>query len=100
MGNDNATAAPSGTFRTGGAPLDIAANTQEQFLARGTIREVAAPVLLEGPLRLVRAGFRLASGDPSPSASPPRLGEHTRAILEELGLAGEEIERLRARGLV
>lgn len=30
-GNDNATAAPSGTFRTGGGRLNIAANAQAQF---------------------------------------------------------------------
>lgn len=33
MGNDNMTAAPSGTFRTGDGLLNIAANKQEQFLA-------------------------------------------------------------------
>ena len=31
MGNDNFTASPSGTFRTGDGPLNIAANKQEQF---------------------------------------------------------------------
>jgi crotonobetainyl-CoA:carnitine CoA-transferase CaiB-like acyl-CoA transferase len=31
MGNDNFTASPSGTFRTGGGLLNIAANKQEQF---------------------------------------------------------------------
>lgn len=30
-GNDNFTAAPSGTFRTGSGPLNIAANKQDQF---------------------------------------------------------------------
>ncbi len=33
MGNDNFTAAPSGTFRTGNGLLNIAANKQEQFEA-------------------------------------------------------------------
>jgi crotonobetainyl-CoA:carnitine CoA-transferase CaiB-like acyl-CoA transferase len=33
MGNDNFTAAPSGTFRTGGGLLNVAANKQEQFEA-------------------------------------------------------------------
>jgi len=33
MGNDNFTAAPSGTFRTGSGLLNIAANKQEQFVA-------------------------------------------------------------------
>jgi crotonobetainyl-CoA:carnitine CoA-transferase CaiB-like acyl-CoA transferase len=31
MGNENFTAAPSGTFRTGGGPLNIAANEQKQY---------------------------------------------------------------------
>jgi crotonobetainyl-CoA:carnitine CoA-transferase CaiB-like acyl-CoA transferase len=31
MGNENMTASPSGTFRTGGGLLNIAANKQEQF---------------------------------------------------------------------
>jgi crotonobetainyl-CoA:carnitine CoA-transferase CaiB-like acyl-CoA transferase len=33
MGNENFTAAPSGTFRTGSGPLNIAANEQKQFEA-------------------------------------------------------------------
>ena len=33
MGNDNFTAAPSGTFQTGDGLLNIAANKQEQFIA-------------------------------------------------------------------
>ena len=33
MGNDNFTAAPSGTFKTGSGLLNIAANKQEQFVA-------------------------------------------------------------------
>lgn len=33
MGNDNFTAAPSGTFKTGDGLLNISANKQEQFLA-------------------------------------------------------------------
>jgi crotonobetainyl-CoA:carnitine CoA-transferase CaiB-like acyl-CoA transferase len=33
MGNDNATAAPSGTFRTRAGLLNVAANRQEQFVA-------------------------------------------------------------------
>ena len=31
MGDQNATAAPSGTFDTADGPLNIAANQQEQF---------------------------------------------------------------------
>lgn len=77
-----------------------AALEQEQIRARAAIREVPAPAPLEGLLRLVRAGFRLASGDPAPMGPPPRLGEHTDAILAELGLRPEEIVELRAKGVV
>jgi CoA:oxalate CoA-transferase len=37
MGNENMTAAPSGTFRTGDGLLNIAANKQEQFVALCTL---------------------------------------------------------------
>ncbi len=140
MGNENMTASPSGTFRTGDGPLNIAANKQEQYetlcdlIARPELKtdprfagredrkkhraelkaeietSLAAksatvwsallnakgvpagevldvPAVLEHPqiverrlvhqfdnvpgvrkkVRVVRSGFRLASGDPSPS---------------------------------
>jgi crotonobetainyl-CoA:carnitine CoA-transferase CaiB-like acyl-CoA transferase len=39
MGNENFTAAPSGTFRTGNGLLNIAANTEEQFVALAKLIE-------------------------------------------------------------
>ena len=39
MGNDNYTAAPSGTFRTGMGLLNIAANTDDQFVALAMLLE-------------------------------------------------------------
>jgi CoA:oxalate CoA-transferase len=47
MGNDNFTAAPSGTFRTGSGLLNIAANKQEQFVA--LVRAVGRDDLVEDP---------------------------------------------------
>lgn len=47
MGNDNATAAPSGTFRTGAGLLNIAANKQEQFEALA--RVIGRPDLTADP---------------------------------------------------
>ncbi|TFZ05369.1 CoA transferase [Ramlibacter henchirensis] len=46
-GNDNFTAAPSGTFRTGEGLLNIAANKQEQF--EKLARLVGRPELIEDP---------------------------------------------------
>lgn len=47
MGNDNMTAAPSGTFRTAEGLLNIAANKQEQFIA--LCRLIGRPELAEDP---------------------------------------------------
>ena len=173
MGNDNATASPSGTFRCRDGLLNIAANKQEQFealcrllgrsdligeprfagreerkrnrralsdeieatLATGTAehwetqcnragvpagRVLTVPEVVEHAqvrerkllqsfepvpgagrdLWVARAGFRLADGDPGPSAAPPRLGENTEEVLREIGCSADEIARLRADGVV
>jgi len=47
LGNDNFTASPSGTFRTGDGLINIAANKQEQFEA--VCRVVGRPQLVDDP---------------------------------------------------
>lgn len=47
MGNDNFTASPSGSFRTGGGLLNIAANKQEQFETLCDL--LGAPALKQDP---------------------------------------------------
>ena len=172
MGNENVTAAPSGTFRTADGPLNIAANKQEQFealcevLDRPDLREdarfaarearkrnraaltreiettlagrgaaewstrlnargVPAGEVLSVPqvlaheqvtergvvrdfenaaagrdLSVMRAGFRLASGDPGPRTPPPVLGADTDALLAELGFTAADIAAMRDEGAI
>ncbi len=172
MGNENMTASPSGTFKTGAGLLNIAANKQEQFetlceligrkelatdpryvdreerkkrrhelkadlesaLQEKSAREWSAlfnqhgvpagevlsiPEVLEHPqlierglikhfqtagidrdIAVVRAGFRLASGDPEPASAPPSLGADTEKILLELGYDDDSIAKLRVEGAV
>ncbi len=167
MGNENMTASPSGTFRTGNGLLNIAANKQEQFetlarligrddlithpqfagredrkkyrfelsteiesaLAAKSAKEWSAllnkrgvpagevldvPSVLEHPqiverqllrtfdavpdvdrpVRVVRSGFRLGSGDPGPQSPPPKLGADTETLLSELGYSKRDVEDL------
>ncbi|WP_320779425.1 CaiB/BaiF CoA-transferase family protein [Streptomyces sp. CRN 30] len=79
-----------------GARVNTLAEVWEhpQLAARGRWHEVATPA---GPVR--------APAPPGPTGGAPRmdpvpaLGEHTRAILGELGLSGDEVETLIADGV-
>lgn len=66
-----------------------------QVLERDLIKCFAAASGLDTPLKVLRAGFRLASGDPSPAQPPAVLGADTDRILVDLGYSPEEIGALR-----
>jgi crotonobetainyl-CoA:carnitine CoA-transferase CaiB-like acyl-CoA transferase len=173
MGNENMTASPSGTFRTGKGLLNIAANKQEQFetlcrligrgelavdprfaareerkrrrfelkaeieqalaarpaqewsallnrsgipagevldvpsvlehpqvVGRGLLKTFEGVPAVDRPVRVVRSGFRLASGDPQPASPPPALGADTGDLLAELGFSTPEIDELARDGAI
>jgi CoA:oxalate CoA-transferase len=66
-----------------------------QVAERGLIKRFASAPGVEREVAVVRAGFRLADGDPEPASPPPALGADTDRILGELGYAADDIEALR-----
>lgn len=53
-----------------------------------------------GKFETLSTPFGIAGADIGPRGPAPEVGEHTREVLEELGLGSGEIEQLRARGVV
>jgi CoA:oxalate CoA-transferase len=66
-----------------------------QVIERGLIKRFPRAPGVDREVAVVRAGFRLAHGDPAPDAPPPALGADTDVILGELGYTAEGIEALR-----
>jgi CoA:oxalate CoA-transferase len=71
-----------------------------QITERGLVKHFQAAPGINREIAVVRAGFRLASGDPKPASPPPLLGADTQKILEEIGYNGESIAKLKAEGAV
>jgi CoA:oxalate CoA-transferase len=87
IGNDNFTAAPSGTFRTGRGLLNVAANKQEQFEALA--RELGRPDLIADPRFAEREGRkrnRAALTRELEAALAQRSAAEWEAALNRLGV--------------
>ena len=69
-----------------------------QFQARDAIVEVPHPVF--GAVKMQNAFPKLSETPGSVRWPGPTLGEHTDAVLGELGLDAEKIAALRAKGVV
>jgi crotonobetainyl-CoA:carnitine CoA-transferase CaiB-like acyl-CoA transferase len=70
-----------------------------QIAERGLIQTLDMPAL-DRPVRVMRTGFTLASGDPGPTSPPPTVGQHTDELLTELGYSASEIAAFRAAKIV
>jgi len=70
----------------------------EHVRARGLVVETRAPG--GGSQRVLGVPIRLSATPGRVATPPPAFGEHTDAVLAELGYAPEAIERLRREGVV
>ena len=64
----------------------------------GTFYEIEHPT--QGPQKGIRPPVRFDGERGRVHSAAPTLGEHTEAVLAELGIGGEDIARLRAAGAV
>ena len=71
-----------------------------QITERGLVKHFQATPGTDREIAVVRAGFRLASGDPEPFSPPPFLGADNEAILQELGYDRDSIAKLKAEGAI
>ena len=69
-----------------------------QVLARRMVEAVEHAAL--GPLKLVGIPIKLSDTPGTVRRAPPTLGQHTDAILAELGMESDDISELRRRGVV
>jgi len=73
--------------------------TDPQLAAREMIQSVRHPAA--GPVKVLANPIRLSETPPAVEAPPPRLGEHTARVLQELlGLAPADIARLKSDGVI
>lgn len=73
--------------------------TDPQLLARGMVEEVTHPTA--GTVKMMGIPIRLSATPGIVGSPPPRLGEHTPAILHEiLGMSADDVGRLEHAGVV
>ena len=77
---------------------EVLAHPQTQM--RDSILPAGPMAGLPGELKVPGVTFTLEHGGAKVTSAPPRLGEHTDDILEELGMGADERARLRQSGAV
>jgi crotonobetainyl-CoA:carnitine CoA-transferase CaiB-like acyl-CoA transferase len=71
-----------------------------QVAERGVLATIDDVPGVDRAITVTRTGFKLTGGDPDVTLPPPRLGEHTHAVLKDLGYSDDEIARLRSAGSI
>ncbi len=86
-----------------GVPCGAVHNLQEVFsdsqvAALGSVQELEHPTA--GTIKVVGPPYRMSATPASVRTPPPQLGEHTDAVLRELGYSADAIAALREGGAV
>lgn len=87
-----------------GVPCGSVRNLQELFAdpqvaAREMVAQLAHPAA--GPLRMLGTPLKLSDTPGGVRTPPPVLGQHTASVLSsDLGLSAEELDALKAKGIV
>ena len=66
----------------------------------GNLSQLVDDFPAAGEVPLLVSPFRFASSESNPATPPPELGQHTDEILNELGLARDQIDCLRKKNVV
>jgi CoA:oxalate CoA-transferase len=84
-----------------GEVLDVPSVLEHpQVKDRGLLRTFDDVGDVNGPVSVVRAGFRLGNGDPEPAFAPVTLGAHTHDLLTEIGFGEQDIAALAREGAI
>jgi crotonobetainyl-CoA:carnitine CoA-transferase CaiB-like acyl-CoA transferase len=84
-----------------GEVLDVPSVLEHpQIVERGLLKTFESVPEVDRPVRVVRSGFRLASGDPAPASPPPVLGADTENLLAELGFSQRDVDELAREGAI
>jgi len=80
---------------------DLAAVTADpQFDGRNAFVELESPVKRGTRIRVVGTGYVATPDGPGSRRPPPKLGEHTDAILQEIGYSTEQLAVLRSAAVI
>jgi crotonobetainyl-CoA:carnitine CoA-transferase CaiB-like acyl-CoA transferase len=83
---------PAERVRTIAEALTIADTEEHPFTAPIEVHEKT--------MRVPAYPFHFSAGEPQITSPPPRMGEHTREVLLEMGYTDSEIQSLAAEGVI
>ena len=72
----------------------------EQLATRGVLETLPSPLGDDREIHVVKAGFVTDRDGPAIHAGPPRLGAHTREVLQALGYDDGAIDALRSQNVI